>query len=310
MKLAPKLSLPFACLLLSQTLSTPAAHGQTATARIAFQALASVKSKGSTVNYNQIFSMNPDGSGAAQLTTTSANSFYPAWSPGQRYLAFNRNNTLWIMDAAGEAAGGHSFAVTPSRSFGEDWSPDGSKLVFTGTTTALGLTIVNINPATGQIGALSLVRPGEVYWPAWSPDGARIAFCSSYDGGTTQVIIVLDLATLAETSFGVGPVGSYDFQPAWKPDGSEIAFTGPVTTTTTGRNGKPSTTTFNQVFIANADGTGIAQITNFSRDLVRPGWSPDGTALVFGGGGIYKLALASRVLTLLSAVGGDADWNP
>jgi Tol biopolymer transport system component len=283
---------------------------QAQTARIAFQTPVTTKSKGPSSSYSQIFSMNSDGSAVAQLTIGTVSSFYACWSPSQQYIAFVRNNSLWIMDAVGEASGGRSFAVTPARNFGLDWSPDGTSLIYTGTSTALGLSMVSVNPATGAVGTPTLLRTGEVYWPVWSPDGTRIAFCSSYDGGTTQVVIVFDIATGAEISFGVGPLGSYNFQPAWKPDASQIAFTGPVTTVATLRNGKQSATTLNQVFIANANGTGIRQVTNQNRDCVRPAWSPDGGSLAFGSGGIYKMRLDTGFLTLLSATGGDADWNP
>jgi Tol biopolymer transport system component len=293
---------------------THTAQAQTTTARIAYQNLVTVKGKGGSASYNQLFSMNPDGTGVTQLTSGAVSSFYPTWSPGQQYLAFERNGAIWVMDAVGEANGGHSFAVTASRNFGLDWSPDGSKIAYTGTSAALGLWTVSVNTATGQVGTSTLVRSGEIYWPAWSPDGGRIAFCSSYDGGTTQVVIVLDLATGAETSFGVGPVGSYNFQPEWKPDGSQIVFTGPSFFTTTVR-GKTSTSYYNQVFIANADGSSITQVTHLSSDCGRPTWSPDGAAVAFGTGvsgtaGIYQIQLPAGVVSLVHSPGATPNWYP
>jgi Tol biopolymer transport system component len=296
------------CALMLSTIGRDA-QAQTTTARIAFQGLVTVKNKGPSASYQQIFSMNPEGTGVTQLTSGSISSFYPSWSPGQEYIAFMRNNTLCVMDAIGEANGGRSFAVTASRNFGLDWSPDGTKIVYTGTTPALGLTVVSVNPATGEAGTPSIIRAGEVYWPAWSPDGTRIAFCSSDDGGATQMITVMDVVTGAETSFGVGPTGSYNFTPSWKPDGSQIAFIGPTFFTTTSR-GKQITSYYNEVFMANSDGGGILQVTNLKSDCIRPVWSPDGTALAFGNNGIQTLALDSGIMTLLRSSGSNPDWKP
>lgn len=295
--------------VLAITNSSVGAHAQ-ATARIAFQALVTVKSKGPSASYNQIFSMNPDGTGVTQLTSAATQSTEPRWSPGQGYIAFARNGYLAVMEAKGETAGGRSFNVVPATSWGSDWSPDGSMICFTGTNGVRGLWIVSLDAATGTVGTPAVVRAGEIYWPSWSPDGTRIAFCASDDGGTTQVIKVHELSSGAEVTFSVGPTGSYNFTPAWSPDGVRIAFTGPVTTTTTGRGGKQTTTTLQQIFVANADGTGITRAVNFSTDCSWPTWSPDGTTMAFNSSGIYKTVLGSNVATLIASVGGSANWNP
>src|ERR1017187_2954838 len=121
-------------------------------ARIVFEAPVTVQtSKCSSTTYDQILSMNPDGSGVVQLTRTSATSQRPKWSPGQSYISFCRAGQLWIMQAQGEANGGRSFAVAPSDGGGADWSPDGSTLVFQGTDG--GLHLVGVNPGAGTAGA-------------------------------------------------------------------------------------------------------------------------------------------------------------
>ena len=70
-------------------LSTSVVSAQTV-ARIAFYNYVSVKHQ--TGAY-QIFSMNPDGSDAVQLTTGTNYSWLPSWSPGQhiaiRYMPSN-----------------------------------------------------------------------------------------------------------------------------------------------------------------------------------------------------------------------------
>lgn len=282
--------------------------------RIAFQASVTVKTP-KPVTANQIFSMNPDGTGVAQLTSGGAHAMNPSWSPGQQYISFGRNNTLFVMEAIGEANGGRTFAVAPASNFGSDWSPDGTRICFLGTgAVGYGLWIVDINAGSGDVGVPIRIREGECFWPSWSPDGTRIAFCYS-DDDITQIIKVLDLASGAEISFGVGPTGSYDFSPRWNLDATQIAFSGVVTFTGTSRNGKQTTSSANEIFIANADGTGITQATNFKSFTTAPTWSPDGTTLAFrsdfsGTASIYKMELDSGAVTLLRSPGNAPDWNP
>jgi Tol biopolymer transport system component len=95
-----------------------------------------------------------------------------------------------------------------------------------------------------------------------------------------------------------------------------IAFEGDetVTTTTKGKNGKSTTTTTItpvEVYIANADGSGLFQVTPTSTESVMPAWSPDGTSLAFlnVNSGINITVPGSGVFTFLHA-GTQPDWNP
>jgi Tol biopolymer transport system component len=285
--------------------SATCADAQT-TARIAFHAPVPVNER---TSYSQIFSMNPDGSGSAQLTSASAGAFAPRWSPGQQYIAFWRTNTLSVMEAKGEANGGRTFAVAPAGGFGSDWSPDGSSLVYRGTSS--NLYIVPINTAAGTAGSPVLFRSGYYYDPSWSPDGTKIAFWGS-DDGNGEVIKVRDVATGTETPFGLAPINNY--APQWNRDGTLIAFSGPVTVTLTTKRGT-SMSTANEIFLANPDGSSITRVTYFGSFSDFPTWSPDGTTLVFysqvsGTGAVYKMVLGSNTATLLHSPANNPDWNP
>lgn len=276
------------------------------TARIAFQANVTRKS----TSYSQIFSMNPDGGGLMQLTSTSANSYSPRWSPGQQYISFNRGQALWVMSAIGEANGGHSFAVAPAAFYGADWSPDGTALVFQGFE--YGLHLVSVNVSTGTAGTPVLLRAGYWYNPSWSPDGTKIVANGS-DDGSVDIIAVFDAATGATPlTFGAAPDRNLD--PQWSPDGSRIAFSGPVTVTSSSRNGKTSSTTYQEIFLINSDGTEVTQLTHLNSYSSFPTWSPDGSALAFrsdvsGSTSIYRMTLSGNVMTLLHS-GNSPDWNP
>jgi TolB protein len=296
-------------------------HSATAqtVSRIVFQAPVTVNSK---TTYSQIFAMNPDGSGVVQLTSANANSYAPSWSPGQQYIAFGRiaagapvnQGSLYVMQAKGEAHGGRTFAVAPANSCGgSDWSPDGTKLVYEGTSG--NLYIVSVDVVKGKAGTPVLFRSGKYSNPSWSPDGTKIAFWGSDNGNLPFFIKVCDVATGAEISFGVfDPVATIysNETPQWSPDGSLIAFAGPVTVTET----TTSTTTAEEIFIANADGTGTPQqVTYLNSFTIFPTWSPDGTTIAFrsdfsGTASVYSMVLGSNEAKLLHPLANAPDWNP
>ena len=140
------------------------------------------------------------------------------------------------------------------------------------------------------------VRRGEE--PAQSPDGSRIAFASGRDGN--REIYVMD-------ADGGGPENvtrheAWDVSPAWSPDGKRIAFV-------SDRNGDvevwPGTHLNTEVFVMNADGSGVEQVTYdaLSRSAQGPAWSPDGSSIAFSRSettGIFILDLSSREVRRVS----------
>src|SRR6266487_376620 len=126
--------------------------------------------------------------------------------------------------------------------------------------------------------------------PAWSPDGRRIAFARfTTDGpssGTYDVYAmnadgsgVMRLTDVLPVSSSGSPYQGDDFGAQWSPDGTKIAFWGGSIDAGTG-----------DVFVANADGTGVRRIVEVDyfgvsvpqRDRVA--WSPDGARIAFPDG--------------------------
>lgn len=86
----------------------------------------------------------------------------------------------------------------------------------------------------------------------------QLAFWSSWDA----------LLHLVNTDGSSPPfTATQGFWPAWSSDGTKIAFS--------------STFYTGQIFVINADGTGLLRVTNSSTDDF-PSWSPDGTRIAFG----------------------------
>ena len=105
------------------------------------------------------------------------------------------------------------------------------------------------------------IRVGSGMDPALSPDGKRVVFAANIrpDIFALTDLIVVNLEDGTRTK-----VTDRGRSPAWSADGQRIAF---VTTTSTG--------TF-ELHVANADGTGLRQITSGTGFRGFPTWSPDG----------------------------------
>src|SRR5437660_277310 len=51
----------------------------------------------------EIYVMNPDGTGQTRLTNDAASDVGPAWSPDGLKIAFNRGFDIFVMDADGSS---------------------------------------------------------------------------------------------------------------------------------------------------------------------------------------------------------------
>ena len=81
----------------------------------------------------------------------------------------------------------------------------------------------------------------------------------------------MDVASGAITTLFDHSVASMDSAPAWSPDGRQIAFESDL-------DGDP------EIFVMNADGSGVRQLTHNTIWDEGPAWAPDGTKLAFSSG--------------------------
>jgi Tol biopolymer transport system component len=115
--------------------------------------------------------------------------------------------------------------------------------------------------------------------PAWSPDGTKIAFgveaLRPLGSGDQLFVMNADgsdetsLATSENINFGASDPESGLLGVAWSPDGNKIAFS------------LGSSNTTHQIYVMNADGSGLVNVSNHVGDDYWPAWSPDGTKIVF-----------------------------
>lgn len=147
--------------------------------------------------------------------------------------------------------------------------------------------------------------------PKWSPDGQRIAFTSGQNGNHDIYLVNADGSGLTQLTHS----DRDDSNPAWSPDGQRIAFTSgrpvglvlPGALATIIADGSDLTQMVGKfdIYLVNADGTGLTQLTDDAGTDFFPSWSPDGQRILFisdrdGDPDIYTVNAAGSGLSQLT----------
>ncbi len=266
------------------------------------------------LGHQEIYVMNPDGSGQRRLTYSEGRVAGPAISPDGTRIAYHNGpaevSDIFIIDVTGgEPVRVTNMAATGLGAAAPTWSPDGKRLAFTGRPR-LDIYVINVD-GTGLRNLTN--HPAIDRQPDWSPDGRRIAFVSDRGGspaiyvmnadGTDPVRLTLSPASKA----GAESTAYADEFPDWSPDGQKIAFT-------SDRDGN------REIYVINADGTGLARLTVDPTVDANPSWSPDGRQIAFhrrvlGHAQIFVMnadGSAPRQLTEASPVSASysPNWGP
>ena len=251
------------------------------------------------VRGDDIWTMNPDGTGQVNLTNSAAVESNPAWSPDGNQIAFDRKvgslRQLHVMFADGTGVTQIPISTFPGNErFDPAWSPDGSQLVY----SLMGegaLAKVNTD-GSGE----TPIFYGDTAAPdgaAWSPNGSRIAFNKESD----LPPCVVSVATINPDGSGFFNVtcahddADFSSYPNWSPDGTRIAY------------GRDDTLT-QAITTIDPDGTDQMILTGASG--VGPAWSPDGSKIAFVGSGGINVMNSNGTGVIPIATGAGPDWQP
>jgi Tol biopolymer transport system component len=192
-----------------------------------------------------------------------------------------------------DGSGRRQLTNFPSTAFYASLSPDGQRVYFSSNQSGnFEIYSIDIN-GNGLQRLTSGI--GSLYAPELSPRGEKIIFTNrgnglwvmNPDGSNPRAITFKD-----------------DIDPTWSPDGSMIAFA-------SSRAGR------RQLFVANANGKKVEQVTDLNNMGGRSSWSPDGRKLAFyrgpeGDRDIYVINIDGSGLQRLTN-GGDnlgPSWSP
>ena len=184
----------------------------------------------------------------------------------QTRVAYVRQGKVYVVDSDGfdeRPLSAYGTAFSPA------WHPAGRYLAYSAIGER-GSQIVVQDLTTGRARPLPQTAGGLNTTPTFSPDGFTLVYAHGEDEGT-DLFAVSPYDNTPARRVTVGR-GSDNVSPSFSPDGRRIAFT-------SGRSGHP------EVYIMDADGTNVEQLTPFAIGdqyyRSSPDWSPDGRAVAF-----------------------------
>jgi Tol biopolymer transport system component len=244
----------------------------------------------------QIYVMNPDGSNQVRITHDGFSDVDPDMSPNGHRIVFTSNQTgagdndIFLLDRRGV----RDLTNNPADDEWARFSPNGREIVFGSNRDSGVYEIYVLNIRTGETRQLT-APPVLSRYPSWSPDGEQIVFrhgndiaVASADGSGTPVPLTQETGTHFAQMPVFSPDGRYiafmsiregycsvfrmdadgnnqinltpldpsvnasawcSRAPAWSADGQQIYF-------------MSSRTGQNQVYVMNADGSSVRQLTS------------------------------------------------
>ena len=242
-----------------------------------------------------VYTVRPNGTGLRRLTSPPTlqalgGDSGPVWAPNGRRIVYERNLPYWGDDRfrleAVPARGGVSHPLT-SGPFDAmpTFSPDGRRIAFVRLTRSVVTATVALYTVGARGGRpAELVSNGLDVSPAWSPDGKTIAFSRLADPSLPIEESTLYLADADGSNVRrLGSIPVKGVSPAWSPDGTRLAFV-----SFADHNGAvcpaDSCPPNGELYVVNADGSGLARLTTSRADDEHPTWSPDGSRIAFASG--------------------------
>jgi putative cell wall-binding protein/Tol biopolymer transport system component len=198
--------------------------------------------------------------------------------------------------------GSSAHQLGPAGASSPSWKPDGSAVAMV-TSSGANLTGVAVVAADGgttkQLSALG-------YNPTYSPDATQLVYWTNQAPNKELISIAnadgSNAHVVWDDSKGILSA-ELGFLPQWAPDGSAVVFnTSPAGCVSCLESGGSS-----QVWMVNADGTGLHQVPN-ADGIEHVTWSPDG--LWLAGDGLARVHPAGTGRQFGAGDATDPVWSP
>jgi len=242
--------------------------------------------------FRRAIALNPnyaDGSNVRRLTNHPAFDNFPVFAPDGTAIVFqsNRENerTEIYLQNLNDSSPQKISNFNGTTGIGPKcWSADGTQmLLWTDQNGKAKIVRANIEPYPSKL-ILSDETAG-LSFPRLAPDGRQILYQAHLEDRNVELRLT-DLETRAtKTIFKTAPNYPLNSQlaPAWSPDGHRIVFNDRA-------NGN------SEIFIINADGSGLQNLTNDPLLDANPVFSPDGNEIIFvrvfyGNARLYRMNL-------------------
>jgi TolB protein len=253
------------------------------------------------VRDGDIWTMNADGTGQINLTDHPAIDEHPDWSPDGTRIAFISNRSdvpgntdgnleIFVMNPDGSNIRQVTDTVYPFPGGGydhyePDWSPDGTRIAYSWDSPDLSVEVYTINvDGTDEILVTDPGDQANKWGPEYTSDGSRLLYTWGFGYLTGQDLHTISPNGTGEVNLTPDTPFSDELLGTWSPDGMRIAF---VSTRDPGGLGLPN----EEIYVMQADGSGVIRVTNDTAFDTEPAWSPDGSTITFSSSrnGAYDL---------------------
>jgi dipeptidyl aminopeptidase/acylaminoacyl peptidase len=194
----------------------------------------------------------------------------PQWAPNSSAIAFLTDgesaNGGWIRIVDWGQSGARAALRHRALDRTPRWSPDGRRIAFIGRRD--GHDDIYVGDVDGRPVQLTFSRWDNTD-PDWSPDGSTLAFISQRsDKDLFSNSICTVPASGGEVTRLTHDDRSNDRSPKWSPDGRTLAFVS-------------NREDVDDIWLIEADGSDLRQLTSGPGDKGDPRWSPDGARIAF-----------------------------